>query len=57
MNTASMHCIYMYYPESCAAGGSHLNIEFGTAKPSAIPVGRTVKAFTDIQLVRIGLVN
>jgi hypothetical protein len=47
----------MYYPESCAAGGSHLNIEFGTAKPSAIPVGRTVKAFTNIQLVRIGLVN
>jgi hypothetical protein len=55
-----MHCTvykYMYDPENCNTKVSHPNMKFGTAKPSgAIPMGRTVKASTNIQLVRIGLV-
>jgi hypothetical protein len=53
-----MYRVYVYHIsdlETVKLTLGTLILEFGTAKPSsAVPVGRTVKVYTNIQLARIG---
>jgi hypothetical protein len=53
-----MYRVCINGPETLKLDLATLILEFGTAKPSCvITVGRTVKASTNIQLVRTGLVK
>jgi hypothetical protein len=53
----SDQCIYINDPET-GTEAFHPILEFGAAKPSgAVPVGRMVKASTNTQLARMGLVK
>jgi hypothetical protein len=52
------YCVNKSDPETVKLKLAAPILDFGTIKPSgAVPLGRTVKASTNIQLVRIGLVN
>jgi hypothetical protein len=51
-----VYTVYISDPETAKLRLATAILDFGTAKPSgAVPVGRTVKASTNIQLVSIGL--